>query len=613
MNTSTESKTPVRTPYSATYSPDDNKLRLYSLQRLPSVVYARLKRVGFRWAPKQQLFVAPMWTPEREDLLIELCGEIDDEDTSLVDRAEERAERFEFYSEKRAGDAEVARAAVAAIADNIPLGQPILVGHHSERHARKDAERIENGMRRAVRLWETSKYWTHRAAGAIRHAKYKERPDVRQRRIKALEADQRKQQRRIAEAEKFLALWQRDGLTRERALAIANYDHVSKSFSLADYPRQPPASQYEGPMSLWSTLDGDVITAEQAREIAVEAHREMVAWAKRWLAHLNNRLEYERALLADGGGTAADQTSPEAGGACVCWASPRGGWSYIQKVNRISVTVLDNWGNGGGNFTRTIAFDKLSKLMTAAQVQEKRAAGLLVESEGKTGFFLRSTPSDETKGPTDSVAIEKPQPEPSSAAAFDTLREQLKQGVQVVSAPQLFITPPTLAARMVEAADIQPGMRILEPSAGTGNILAAIPGDTCRIAVELNQTLANATRLHQLASVHCADFLQCNGELGQFDRILMNPPFADGQDVDHVSHALGMLKPGGRLVAIMSAGVTFRQDRRTAAFRALVESRGGTVDALPAGSFKVSGTEVSTVLVVIDAEGVTRDQNTSAE
>lgn len=70
--------------YTATYSPEDNKLRLYSTTRLDRETYARVKAVGFIWAPKQDLFVAPMWTPIREDLLIELVGEIDDEDRSLV-------------------------------------------------------------------------------------------------------------------------------------------------------------------------------------------------------------------------------------------------------------------------------------------------------------------------------------------------------------------------------------------------------------------------------------------------------------------------------------------------------------------------------------------------
>lgn len=334
MNTPVESTTSERCLYSATYSPDDNKLRLYALHRLPPELYQRVKAAGFRWAPKQGFFVAPMWTPGREDLLIELCGEIDDEDTSLAERAEERADRFEHYSERRAAEAERAHDAVKAIADSIPFGQPILIGHHSERRARKDAERIQSGMRRTVRLWKTSEYWTTRANAAVRHAKYKERPDVRQRRIKKLEADQRVQQRRIANTN----------------------------------------------------------------------NPETIAWAQRWLDHIDHRLVYERAMLAASGGTAADQTSPEVGGGCKCWASPRGGWSYIQKVNRVSVTVLDNYGNGGKNFRRTIPFDELRQVMSAAQVQESRAAGLLLESDDKRGFYLRQTTDAET-----STAIPDPE------------------------------------------------------------------------------------------------------------------------------------------------------------------------------------------------------------
>ena len=55
------------TSYTATYSPDDNKIRLYASTRLDAETYARIKAAGFAWAPKQDLFVAPMWTPARED------------------------------------------------------------------------------------------------------------------------------------------------------------------------------------------------------------------------------------------------------------------------------------------------------------------------------------------------------------------------------------------------------------------------------------------------------------------------------------------------------------------------------------------------------------------
>ena len=106
----------------ATYSPEDNKLRLYSSTRLTKDLYDRVKAAGFKWAPKQELFVAPMWTPGREDFLLELCEEIEDEDTTLVDRAEERSERFSDYSDKRAEDAARAHKAVEAITEHIPLG-----------------------------------------------------------------------------------------------------------------------------------------------------------------------------------------------------------------------------------------------------------------------------------------------------------------------------------------------------------------------------------------------------------------------------------------------------------------------------------------------------------
>src|SRR3984893_3598684 len=104
--------------YTATYSPEDNKLRLYAPARLDAETYGRVKAAGFIWAPKQDLFVAPMWTPSREDLLIELAGEIEDEDRSLVDRAEERADRSIDYEDSRIQDAQRPHDDVHRIADN---------------------------------------------------------------------------------------------------------------------------------------------------------------------------------------------------------------------------------------------------------------------------------------------------------------------------------------------------------------------------------------------------------------------------------------------------------------------------------------------------------------
>lgn len=598
------------TTYSATYSPEDNKLRLSASSRLDPDLYARVRAAGFIWAPQQGIFVAPMWTPERADLLMELCGDIGDEDTGLVERAEERAERFDGYRDNRQADAERARAAVARLADHIPLGQPILVGHHSERHARKDAARIENGMRKAVQLWDTAEYWKQRAAGALRSAKYKERPDVRARRIKTIEAAKRKAERELTASRPFLDLWQKlhepNSITRKDGAATTLRD---RALHLARIE-----NTFHG---LWSALERNEVTAEETQRKAIAAHERIQARCNRWIAHYENRLAYERAMQAESAGTATDKTGPEQGGAVRCWCSPAHGrgWSYIQKVNRVSVTVLDNWGNGGKNFRRVMPFDKLSHIMTARQVAEARAAGRIAELENGLGFMLRDgDPGTESDGPATVAVADAPAPCPAKndapandRDAFDELRQQLKNGAQVVSVPQLFPTPYALATRMVELARLPMGARVLEPSAGTGAILQALPGvlpfpgnrqTACEVvAFEINPTLAEGLQQSGLAqTVICADFLDCGKVLEKFDAVLMNPPFANGDDIKHIIHALTMLKPGGRLVAICANG-----PRQQAALGPLVTQHGGTWEDLPAGTFKVSGTGVNTALITLTA------------
>lgn len=313
----------------ATYSPDDNKLRLYSSKRLDEETYARVRAAGFSYAPKQCLFVAPMWTPGRENLLIELCGEIGDEDTSLVERAEVRADRFEDYSAKRAQESVSAHDAARAIGARFEFGQPILVGHHSERKARKDAERIDANMRKSVNAFETSEYWTDRAAGALQHAKYKELPDVRHRRIKRIEADKRGKERSISDYKNIVEAFAVEGLTLEGAKAVANYCHLSRCFSLADFPRQPPASQYEGQMGLWSALDGGVITVEQAKTIVDASYPPAIARCERWIAHYQNRIAYERAMLGEVGALVGETYDYAVGGRVLV----RDEWLIVLKIN----------------------------------------------------------------------------------------------------------------------------------------------------------------------------------------------------------------------------------------------------------------------------------------
>lgn len=591
--------------FTATYSPEDNKIRLSASARLSPELYARVKAAGFSWAPKQEIFIAPMWTPEREDLARELAGEIGDEDSSLMDRAEERAERFEDYSEKRLAEANAARAAVEQITSGIPLGQPILVGHHSERRARKDAERIETGIRRAVNLWATSEYWTGRAKSAIRHAKYKERPDVRARRIKGLEADRRKQVKTRDEQAMWLKLWatvhdaDASPIKRKAGTEGPPLTTLERARWIGDRCHLYAVRHDEegGPWTAFDVLrpDGEryqrcpAMTPEQVQAIALRSYPLVIERCERWIAHLDNRLAYERAMMEDAGGTVADRKGPEVGGAVRCWASPRGGWAYVQKVNKVSITLLDDWGNGGGTFTRTIPFDKLAGVMSRAEVEQARADGRLIELPSKVGFGLRELPP-----PTPKPAEPKPE-----RAEFQALADTLAAGVKAVSAPQLFPTPRPIAERMAELAEVAPGMRVLEPSAGTGSLLGALGGRVFPggefVAVEINRALADRLRTEfPLTSVHAADFTELGtDQLGTFDRIVMNPPFADGADIAHILHARKFLRPGGRIVALCANGP--RQQAKLAPFAVEWEN-------LPLGSFAEQGTSVNVALLIVDYE-----------
>lgn len=636
--------------FNATYSPDDNKLRLYASGRLDKALYDRVRATGFIWAPKQELFVAPMWTPSRADLCEELAGEIGDEDKNLVERAEERAERFEEYSEKRAADADNARRHVSSIADGIPFGQPILIGHHSERHARRDAEKIENGMRRAVKMWETSKYWIDRAQGALAHAQHAERADVRARRIKKIEAEARKIERERADAATWLQAWNKTGLTLEQARHLANYCRLTVTRTNSDgTPRT------YGGWSAYDVLQPDgeryqacpAVTVEECIAAANRQYTRTITHCARWAEHYAGRLSYERAMLGAQGGTAADKWKFEIGGKVL----RRGSWYTIVRVNAESVSV-------SGHFATTVTHDEIKDYQPPTQEQAAAVAQAMktppicnYPGEGykhmtqadfdarkeknwsdfpKTKHIAatdtagahrvrcargekqwdcvpvyitdakrKDPPSKQPAGPSlkperaGAQPIRQREPEPAGAAAFNAMRESLRAGVQVITAPQLFPTPLDLAARMVELAGVEPGERVLEPSAGTGNIAAQVARNTqgSLLCVEVNPTLCSGLQRAGYV-VQSADFLETSPEDlgGVFDCVIMNPPFENAADIKHILHAQKFLRDGGRLVAICADG-----PRQRAALMPLAD----LWEDLPQGTFKNQGTNVNTALVVI--------------
>ncbi|PJZ51520.1 methyltransferase [Leptospira adleri] len=168
--------------------------------------------------------------------------------------------------------------------------------------------------------------------------------------------------------------------------------------------------------------------------------------------------------------------------------------------------------------------------------------------------------------------------------------------------PGFFPTPKPLAQRLILEADIKPGMDVLEPSAGKGDLAETISEETGihPDTIEPVYSLKNILQAKGYTVV-ADDFLDFVDK--RYDRILMNPPFENGNDIRHVRHAYSLLKPGGKLVAIMSEGSFFRQDHRSQEFRKWLTEKGGVSEKLPEGSFKGKDsfrqTGVSTRLVTL--------------
>jgi 16S rRNA G966 N2-methylase RsmD len=163
----------------------------------------------------------------------------------------------------------------------------------------------------------------------------------------------------------------------------------------------------------------------------------------------------------------------------------------------------------------------------------------------------------------------------------------------------LYPTPVELAERLVSYIGIEAGASVLEPSAGTGRLAEAARREGAHVfCVEWNYNAAKYLS-EKGFEVYQGDFLTWKDDR-KFDYVIMNPPFSRLADCDHIMHAATFLKPNGTLGAICSASTEYNSTNKARQFRDWLDNQMMLHDeSLPAGTFKASGTDIRSRMIIL--------------
>lgn len=205
MSQDTSNPTNPRHPTTATLTHDPiSHLHWLEFAGKPDAeTRAALKAAGWRWGGYRKA-----WYNHRKRPTIPPCVEA--EDGGEVQYAAERADRLEARAQKHDAAATAAYERSHAAVEQIPLGQPILAGHHSERMHRAALRRSHAAMDKSVREDATAKRLHQDAESSQRHQAHIETPEAMARRAERLEAEYRHMRRSIEDYEARLA---REGRT----------------------------------------------------------------------------------------------------------------------------------------------------------------------------------------------------------------------------------------------------------------------------------------------------------------------------------------------------------------------------------------------------------------
>ncbi|GGR41473.1 DUF3560 domain-containing protein [Streptomyces roseolus] len=171
-------------------------------------------------------------------------------DEAEADR-EARAERFGERADRAAGASKAAFAQARRIGSAIPFGQPVLVGHHSERRHRRDLARIDSSMRKGVEQDKRAEHYTHRAAAAASYEQHRKDPARTLRRLKELQATLRGLEKLLAGEPAFGSSWD---ITKPENVAELTRRHTGTAEEITHWRAVIAKAEADG-VKLWSAAD----------------------------------------------------------------------------------------------------------------------------------------------------------------------------------------------------------------------------------------------------------------------------------------------------------------------------------------------------------------------
>jgi hypothetical protein len=177
-----QEQTSTETTATLYYDPISCYSWLEFLHQPPTATRDELHNAGWRWRGYREAWSTNERFPRFPETVALVMG-------GAVNYAEERSDRLSARAERHSAEAERHYEASNQIASMIPMGQPILVGHHSEKRHRRDLARIEAHMDHVVEEHDKAKRLEERAEGSAHHQAYVGQARLISQRLEADKAD----------------------------------------------------------------------------------------------------------------------------------------------------------------------------------------------------------------------------------------------------------------------------------------------------------------------------------------------------------------------------------------------------------------------------------------